>query len=202
MSQMGFMQVQCAMGIYLAAIIHLILYGVFKVTLFLQSGSIVRRFNIPTLSTAKHSYSWLVLGRLLTIIIAIVFWFNSTCSSYDVLSALILAWSLMVSWNQLVAFSREMIGRLVGLFMIVIVAIVYIVTHHYFYATLSNVYMYVTHPPLMSIVILVLGSSLSMWVSRHRESHAFAILYLWLVKFGEAKTKSIESHPTYLNKFL
>lgn len=34
MSQMGFMLVQCAMGIYSAAIIHLILHGVFKATLF------------------------------------------------------------------------------------------------------------------------------------------------------------------------
>ena len=47
MSQMGFMLVQCALGVYSVAIIHLILHGVFKATLFLQSGSVVKRFNIP-----------------------------------------------------------------------------------------------------------------------------------------------------------
>ena len=206
MSQMGFMLVQCALGVYSAAIIHLILHGVFKATLFLQSGSVVKRFNIPTPPSAKRSYSWVVLGRCLAIIIAILFWLGSDRSAYEILSALILAWSLMVSWNQMVAFSRGLIGRVIGIIMIVIVALVYIVTHHYFYNTLSHVYMNVAHPPLMSVIIgiliLVFGSVLSIWVARQRDSKAFAVLYLWLVKLGEAKTKSIESHPTYLKKYL
>jgi len=58
----------------------------------------------------------------------------------------------------------------------------------------------------MSVIIvsfiLVFGSVLSIWVARQRDSKAFAVLYLWLVKLGEAKTKSIESHPTYLKKYL
>ena len=65
---MGFMLVQCALGVYSAAIIHLILHGVFKATLFLQSGSVVKRFNIPT-PCAKRSYSWVVLGRCLAIML-------------------------------------------------------------------------------------------------------------------------------------
>lgn len=73
MSQMGFMLVQCAMGVYSAAIIHLILHGIFKATLFLQSGSVVRRFNIPTSPNIKKSYGWIILGRALALIIAIVF---------------------------------------------------------------------------------------------------------------------------------
>ena len=73
MSQMGFMLVQCAMGVYSAAIIHLILHGIFKATLFLQSGSVVRRFNIPTPPNIKKSYGWIILGRALAVIIAIVF---------------------------------------------------------------------------------------------------------------------------------
>lgn len=73
MSQMGFMLVQCAMGVYSAAIIHLILHGIFKVTLFLQSCSVVRRFNIPTPPNIKKSYGWIILGRALALIIAIVF---------------------------------------------------------------------------------------------------------------------------------
>ncbi|OHO72499.1 NADH dehydrogenase [Staphylococcus sp. HMSC036D05] len=206
MSQMGFMLVQCALGVYSAAIIHLILHGVFKATLFLQSGSVVKRFNIPTPPSAKRSYSWVVLGRLLAIVIAVAFWLNSDRSPYEIISALILAWSLMVSWNQMVAFSRGLIGRVVGVMMIVIVAIVYIITHHYFYNTLNTVYMHIAHPPvisiIISIIILVLGSILSIWVARQRDSKAFAILYLWLVKLGEAKAQSIESHPTYLKKYL
>ena len=42
---MGFMLIQCALGAYLAAVIHLILHGLFKATLFLQAGSSVQRFD-------------------------------------------------------------------------------------------------------------------------------------------------------------
>lgn len=130
---------------------------------------------------------------------------NSDRHAYDVLSALILAWSLMVSWNQLVAFSHGLIGRVIGVCMIIVVAIVYIITHHYFFTTLSNVDIHIVSPPLISIIlsiaIIVFGSMLSIWVSRRRESKAFAKLYLWLIKVGEAKTQSIESHPSYLKRF-
>ena len=116
---------------------------------------------------------------------------NSDRHAYDVLSALILAWSLMVSWNQLVAFSHGLIGRVIGVCMIIVVAIVYIITHHYFFTTLSNVDIHIVSPPLISIIlsiaIIVFGSMLSIWVSRRRESKAFAKLYLWLIKVGEAK---------------
>ncbi|MEJ7262447.1 NADH-quinone oxidoreductase subunit L, partial [Staphylococcus epidermidis] len=49
--------------------------------------------------------------------------------------------------------------------------------------------------------IIVFGSMLSIWVARRRESKAFAKLYLWLIKVGEAKAQSIESHPSYLKRF-
>ena len=60
-SQMGFMLVQCALGAYSAAIVHLILHGVFKATLFLQSGSVVKRFNIPTPPSVKSHMDGLYL---------------------------------------------------------------------------------------------------------------------------------------------
>lgn len=44
-----------------------------KATLFLQSGSIVKRFNIPTPPNVKRSYAWTVLGRTLAVVIAIIF---------------------------------------------------------------------------------------------------------------------------------
>ena len=52
------------------------------------------------------------------------------------------------------------------------------------------------------MAILVLGSIFSIWVARRRSSIAFAKVYLWLVKIGEAKFKSVESHPNYLKLFI
>lgn len=186
MSQMGFMLVQCALGVYSAAIIHLILHGVFKATLFLQSGSIVKRFNIPTPPNVKRSYAWTVLGRTLAVVIAIIFFLTSSHTPYTLISAFILAWSLSVSWNQMVALNRGMMGRVIGIVMLIIVALVYVVTHEVFVNILNSVYMVTPHPPLISVIIcvaiLVLGSIFSIWVARRRSSTAFAKVYLWLVK--------------------
>ncbi|WP_053015077.1 NADH dehydrogenase subunit 5, partial [Staphylococcus aureus] len=206
MSQMGFMLVQCALGVYSAAIIHLILHGIFKATLFLQSGSIVKRFNIPKQASAKDAYGWIVMGRVLAIIVAFLFWMSSDRSAYEVLSALILGWSLLVSWNQMVAFSKGRMARLVGMILIAIVTFIYVITHNYFYAVLQNITTHATTPPtvsvIISVVILIFGSLLSIWVARHRYSKAFAVLYVWLVNLGEARSKAIESHPNYLKKYL
>ncbi|MCD0818841.1 NADH-quinone oxidoreductase subunit L, partial [Staphylococcus aureus] len=54
----------------------------------------------------------------------------------------------------------------------------------------------------ISVVILIFGSLLSIWVARHRYSKGFAVLYVWLVNLGEARSKAIESHPNYLKKYL
>ena len=45
-AQMGFMLFQCALGAYLAAIIHAVLHGIFKSTLFLQAGSAIHHNKI------------------------------------------------------------------------------------------------------------------------------------------------------------
>ena len=59
-AQMGFMLIQCALGAYIAAIIHLILHGLFKATLFLQAGSAVRRLEG---STSVNERSILFMGH-------------------------------------------------------------------------------------------------------------------------------------------
>ena len=147
-----------------------------------------------------------MLGRTLAIVIAVIFFLTSSHTPYTLISAFILAWSLSVSWNQMVALNRGMMGRMIGIAMLIIVALVYVVTHDVFVNILSNVYMVAPHPPFISVVIciaiLVLGSIFSIWVARRRSSTAFAKVYLWLVKIGEAKFKSVESHPNYLKKYL
>lgn len=75
---MGFMLIQCALGAYLAAVIHLILHGLFKATLFLQAGSSVQRFGVVNQSNEKMSNLWIIVGRVLGVFIAITFWFMTS----------------------------------------------------------------------------------------------------------------------------
>ena len=56
-AQMGFMLIQCALGAYLAAIIHAVLHGLFKSTLFLQAGSAIHHDEpISQTTQPRHFY--------------------------------------------------------------------------------------------------------------------------------------------------
>ncbi len=204
--QMGFMLIQCALGAYLAAIIHLILHGLFKATLFLQSGSAVRRFEVSSRVSERLSYLWIMAGRTLGLLVGVAFWFMAPGDGYQLISALILGWSLSVSWTQLVAFGEGRIGRIAGFSFLGGAAIVYIIIHNLFYEWLHTIAYQSVQPP-MSVVIIVVslllfGSAIGTWIARNGSSVSFAVLYLWLVRLGEAKPKSVESHPNYLKQYI
>ena len=62
-AQMGFMLIQCALGAYLAAIIHAVLHGLFKSTLFLQAGSAIHHDepisrNDPAIKVIFMDHYW------------------------------------------------------------------------------------------------------------------------------------------------
>ncbi|WP_442600015.1 NADH dehydrogenase subunit 5 [Neobacillus sp. D3-1R] len=206
MAQMGFMLIQCALGAYIAAIIHLILHGLFKATLFLQAGSAVRRFEISPRVNKSSSFLWIMSGRFLGFGVGISFWLMDPRDGYQLISALILGWSLSVSWTQLVAFGEGRIGRMAGLLFLGGSAIVYVVIHNLFYEWLHTSVFQSVEPPLLVVIIVVclllLGSAIGTWVARNRSSVSFAVLYLWLVRLGEAKPKTVESHPNYLKQYV
>ncbi|MGT0197514.1 hypothetical protein ACVNPZ_00545 [Staphylococcus aureus] len=45
------------------------MHGIFKATLFLQSGSIVKR-SMPKQASAKDAYGWIVIGHIIHFIVA------------------------------------------------------------------------------------------------------------------------------------
>ncbi|MEC3652580.1 NADH dehydrogenase subunit 5 [Bacillus subtilis] len=204
--QMGFMLIQCALGAYIAAIIHLILHGLFKATLFLQAGSAVGRHEVSARTNERTSYLWVMAGRILSLVIGVAFWLAAPGEGYQFISALILGWSLSVSWNQLVAFGEGRIGRIAGLTVLGGAALVYFIIHNLFYKWLHTTVFQSVQPPMSAVMIVVclllFGSALGTWVARYRSSVFFAVLYLWLVRLGEAKPKSVESHPDYLKQYI
>lgn len=66
MSQMGFMMVQCGLGLFPAAIAHLCWHGMFKAYLFLSSGSAAqkKRFNLGYPPSALSFILALICGLL------------------------------------------------------------------------------------------------------------------------------------------
>ncbi|WP_138419415.1 NADH dehydrogenase subunit 5 [Aquibacillus sediminis] len=205
--QMGFMLIQCALGAYIPAIIHLLLHGLFKATLFLQAGSAVRRYEALPRVKEKSSYLGILAGRALGILVGGTYLFMAPGDGYQWISALILGWSLSVAWTQLVAFGEGKMNRMIGLSFIGGVAAVYVIIHNLFYEWLYTTAYHSVQPPMSVVIIviclLVFGSAIGRWVAHNRSSSSasFAVFYLWLVRLGEAKTKSVESHPNYLKQF-
>lgn len=205
-SQMGFMLIQCALGAYLAAIIHLVLHGLFKATLFLQAGSALPRRGGGSQVSQKPSSLWVLTGYVLGLLAGGAYWMLVSGGAYQFVNAFVLGWSLSFSWTTLIAFSRGRIDRAVGLFFLGGSVIVYFLIHSLFKDWLHTaVYQGVQLPmPLVLIVVclLILASVMGTLAARYPSSALFAVLYLWLVKLGEGQAKSTESHPSYLKQYL
>ncbi|MBT2281628.1 NADH dehydrogenase subunit 5 [Priestia megaterium] len=205
-AQMGFMLIQCALGAYLAAIIHAVLHGLFKSTLFLQAGSGLHHHKEPTSGTKKQPTSllWTITGGILGLLMAIGLWMSSPGEGYQLISALTLGWSVSFAWTQLVAFGSGRIGRIAGFSLFAGAAIVYSLVHDAFYGLLQDTIPKGIQPPapaaILLLIILLAGSAAGVRLARHRSSIAYALIYLWLVRLGEPQNDLVESHPKHLTQ--
>jgi NAD(P)H-quinone oxidoreductase subunit 5 len=205
-AQMGFMLIQCALGAYLAAIMHAVLHGLFKSTLFLQAGSAIHHSEPISRTTQPSSFLWTITGGGLGLLVGIGFWLTAPGEAYQWISALILGWSVSLAWTQLVAFGYGRIGRIVGFALFAGAAIVYSIIHTAFYRLLHETIQNEIQPPISAVIlllfILLAGSVIGAWLARHRSSTSFAVIYLWFVRLGEPRKDLVESHPKYLTKSL
>lgn len=199
-AQMGFMLIQCALGAYLAAVIHAVLHGLFKSALFLQAGSAVHHNERAGPRTT--SPLWRITGGILGLFVGIGFWFIVKGKGYDAVSALLLGWSVYFAWSHLVASGYGRLGRFTGSFVFAGSLIVFGIVLGAFYVLLHGTVPQgiQPHPSVILFVLLILltGSVTGAWLSRHPSSTFYAIVYLWLVRFGEPHGDSAESHPEYL----
>jgi len=199
MSQMGVMFVQCALGAYGAAVVHLILHGLFKATLFLQSGSVVARPGRAVQSSVSGNER---RGALLGVVIGGIFWFISPEEPSRLLSALLLGASIAVAWGRLADF-RE--GRWIGFIAVSMLALISEKVRHYLtmlvHGSLSSG---VSFPELewLTFLLLLVVAVAMIWLVQRRSSRVFASIYMWLVHAGEPRLSTIEPHPRYLSIYV
>ncbi len=205
-AQMGFMLIQCALGAYIAAIIHAVLHGLFKSTLFLQAGSAIHHEKPIKLSTKPTSLWGLFSGIVLGTLTGIAYWAVSPEEGYQFISAIILGCSVALAWKQLVVFGYGKIGRISGFLLFAVGAFIYILIHSGFHRLLHETIRTGIQPPfpamLFILILLFIGSAIGLSFARNQSSRGFTILYLWLVKLGEPNHDVVESHPKYLMKYL
>lgn len=205
-AQMGFMLIQCALGAYLAAIIHAVLHGLFKSTLFLQAGSAIQHSHHVERASGSPAMIWTVTGGVLGIVSGIGFWLTDPGDAYQWISSLILGWSVALAWTQLVALGYGWMGRMAGFVLFAGAAMVYSLIHTAFYKLLQETVQLGIQPPAPAVILFILmllaGSAVGILAARYRSSTALAVIYLWLVRIGEPKETLVESHPKYLSQSL
>ena len=202
-AQMGFMLIQCALGAYLAAIIHAVLHGLFKATLFLQAGSAVH--HEESITPKPQLKGWSITGSVLGLLIGIGYLLLSPGEGYQWISAIIMGWSVSFGWTRLVVSGHGRLGSLAGFVLFTVITSVYIFFHSAFdrllHGSIQTVH---TSAPvtILFLIILLTASLVSLLLVRYRSSTAFAVIYLWLVRLGEPQKDLIESHPKYLTQSL
>ncbi|WML46526.1 NADH dehydrogenase subunit 5 [Neobacillus sp. PS3-40] len=205
-AQMGFMLIQCALGAYLAAIIHAILHGLFKASLFLQSGSAIHYNGSLSFKDRPLPYLWTMTGGILGLLMGIGYWLASQGEDYQMISTLILGWSVTFAWNGLVAFGYGCIGRIAGFTFLAGAAFMFNIIHSALDSLLHETVLNGSQPPapatILVLFILLGGSAFGLWLANNRSSTVFAVIYLLLVHLGEPHKDLVESHPKYLAKYL
>lgn len=204
-AQMGFMLIECALGAYLAAITHAVLHGLFKSTLFLQAGSAAGQHEPVTYKVQPSSYVWMVIGGILGLLLGVTFWLTSPTEGYQLVSALILGWSVVLAWIQLIAFGTGHIGRITGIILFIGAATVFQMVHITFERLLQNALPVGIQQSIsmgiLLLVILLVASVMGTWFIR-KNSKISLTIYLWLIRLGEPKRNLVESHPQYLTQLL
>ena len=204
-AQMGFMLIECALGAYLAAITHAVLHGLFKSTLFLQAGSAAGQHEPITYKVQPSSYVWMVIGGILGLLLGVAFWLTSPTEGYQLVSALILGWSVVLAWIQLIAFGTGHIGRITGIILFIGAATVFQMVHITFERLLQNALPVGIQQSIsmgiLLLVILLVASVMGTWFIR-KNSKISLTIYLWLIRLGEPKRNLVESHPQYLTQLL
>ncbi|WP_010284770.1 NADH dehydrogenase subunit 5 [Bacillus timonensis] len=204
-AQMGFMLIQCALGAYVAAIIHAVLHGLFKATLFLQAGSAIHQKTQQSRSPQPPSLLWTITGAVVGLFVGVCYLLTSHGETYQFISAFIIGWSVFYAWKQLIASGYGYIGRIVGFSLFLVLGVIFIALHAAFVSLLHETIQTVEQPPILAaiilLVILIAGSIFAAWSVRHRSSKVYVVMYLWLVKLSEPRYDSVDSHPTYLTRF-
>jgi len=200
MAQMGVMLVQCALGAYGAAVVHLVLHGLFKATLFLQSGSVVPQVGRAGYRKAGGSWrSGMIVGALL----GTAFWLFASGEPARLLSALLFGASASVAWGRLADF-RE--GRWFGFAVVATLAFVSETVRHQFMVLFNEERAFSFVPSAsfewMVGMIFAAAALAAVWIANRRTSMLAVRLYMRFVHFGEPRPAAMETHPHYLTTYM
>ncbi|GLG02309.1 putative NADH-quinone oxidoreductase subunit 5 [Alicyclobacillus hesperidum subsp. aegles] len=203
MAQMGLMLMQCAIGAYDAAIVHLILHGVFKATLFLRAGSALPHPEevLGAHKEDKRASLWpIAMGGLF----ALAYYAAFPHPSAGMMSALMLGAGMALLGRQ-ARSTKE--GRWLGMIAVVLAAVIgegvrAWLTREVLLASSSSPSDGVAFGWSVTAVALLIVLGLVGAFAMMKSETAFARrIYLWLFNLGEPRAVAMEAHPRHLHRY-
>lgn len=136
-AQMGFMILECGLGLYTLAVMHLLGHSFYKAHAFLSSSSIVHQYKLRLLRmTGKVSPTSLILAPIMSIGLILLVKYMLINSTWPWWWSVILAlaWAPML-WTVSYDGKPHSVHFITGLMMIVILAVMASLLHHFPFGT-------------------------------------------------------------------
>ncbi|BBG01211.1 MULTISPECIES: proton-conducting transporter transmembrane domain-containing protein [Pseudonocardia] len=106
--QMGFMLMTCGLGLYAAAVVHLVAHGLFKAALFLGSGSAVQRYArhtvappVPRMAPARAAQVAVFAGAVAVAAVTVAAWWLPPHAGGAALLIFAVATAARLAWGWL-----------------------------------------------------------------------------------------------------
>lgn len=203
MTQMGFMMLQCALGLFPAALAHLCWHGLFKAFLFLRSGSALaesRRTNEERVNTISTFF----LSSLCGFMGAVGFTFGSDLSFNLVDTTSIL---IFFSWIASTQLARSLLTKKNSLFFVLIAAAFCLVTGILYGTTVDLIQaavapMQIWQPQLLhSIHLIAITFLFCVWIAvslkiftNHERSLLWRRFYVRMLNASQPNPKTVTSN--------
>ena len=200
MAQMGFMMMQCGLGLFPAAIAHLCWHGLFKSFLFLNAGSAVQAKRIVSLKS-MHNLPSFLLACLAGILGAYCFALVSEKTIFTLQPSTFLVGFSFISGAQFaytLLRNGNMIKRLIPTFILVAVAGVFYGESIYFIESLLPDFSAKELPSLSSFNIAVFTLFFILWLGmsfnmmhRLEKTKIWAKIYMSLLNGSQPHPSTI-----------
>lgn len=192
-AQMGFMLLECGLGLYSLAMLHLVAHSLYKAHAFLSSGSGVDSFRAPAIEYASHKPQlWktlLAFGFALLLTVGIGMAFGISVAQQPVLLAvgavIAIAMTQLLIQASSIQGNWAFISRALGL--TVVVCIAYFALHHLFeLALVGNVLPVQDSNGLFqkiliaAIIMVFMGLLFLQQALKSRQSQRFENIYVHL----------------------
>ncbi len=131
MGQMGFMVIQCSIGLYTAAVFHLIAHGFFKEFLFLNAGNNIK---LTPKEIKKSNPFFGLIALFISLIIIIAYYkyavnFNALSNAY-LISAIFIAITVAQLISETLKLKEYNLSKILFLFIITALLLAYIYFGH------------------------------------------------------------------------